>query len=204
MPQRVEFDPDPAVPARYVPMVNPEVDARPAVTKTRNDENGRRISITKKMVSEFGATLGCNGCLVIGQPHTEECPAPSDGRTATKRLGRQEAANTRAPSSSAGAAVDVRSMSTGKRPFEPGGDMVRGLDVCELNEYDAYVNDYEGDYADEVTGVTLLRDDVAKARTEEMGWHERVQGLRRGDRRKMCAKNGTQAHLFSLERHQQR
>ena len=43
-------------------------------------------------------------------------------------------------------------------------DMVCGLDVCELNEYDAYVNDYEGDYADEVTGVTLLRDDVAKAR----------------------------------------
>ena len=25
------------------------------------------------MVSEFGATLGCTGCLVIGQPHTEEC-----------------------------------------------------------------------------------------------------------------------------------
>ena len=24
------------------------------------------------MVSEFGATLGCKGCLVIGQPHTEE------------------------------------------------------------------------------------------------------------------------------------
>ena len=25
------------------------------------------------MVSEFGATLGCKGCLVIGQPYTEEC-----------------------------------------------------------------------------------------------------------------------------------
>ena len=57
--------------ARYIPMVNPEVEARPTVTKTRNEENGRRIYITKKMVSEFGATLGCKGCEVIGQPHTE-------------------------------------------------------------------------------------------------------------------------------------
>ena len=27
------------------------------------------------MASEFGATLGCKGCLVIGQLHTEECRA---------------------------------------------------------------------------------------------------------------------------------
>ena len=32
-------------------------------------ENGRRIHITKRMVSEFGATLGCKGCLELGQPH---------------------------------------------------------------------------------------------------------------------------------------
>ena len=55
-------------------MVNPEV-AGPTMTKIRNEENGRRIYITKKMVSGFGATLGCKGCLVIGQPHTEECRA---------------------------------------------------------------------------------------------------------------------------------
>ena len=73
---RVEVDPDPAAPARYLPMVNPEVDAGPAVTKTRNEVNGRRIYITKKMVSEFGATLGCRGCLVIGQPHTETYVKP--------------------------------------------------------------------------------------------------------------------------------
>ena len=72
---RVEVDPNPAAPARYIPMVNPEVEAGPTVTKTRNEENVRRIHITKTMVSEFGATLGCKGCLVIGQPHTEECPA---------------------------------------------------------------------------------------------------------------------------------
>ena len=62
----------------------------------------------------------------------------------------------------------------GKRPLDPGGDkdMVCGLDVCdELDENsvsDTYVNDREGDYTDEETGVTLLRDDVAKARMGEM------------------------------------
>ena len=30
------------------------------------------------------------------------------------------------------------------------------------------MNDCEGDYTDEVTGVTLLRDDVGTARAEEM------------------------------------
>ena len=39
-------------------MVNPEAEAR-------NGENG----------TEFGATLGCKGCLVIGKCHTEECRA---------------------------------------------------------------------------------------------------------------------------------
>ena len=72
---RVEVDPNPAAPARHIPMVNPEVEAGPTVTKTRNEENVRRIYITKKMVSEFGATVGCKGCLVVGQPHTEECRA---------------------------------------------------------------------------------------------------------------------------------
>ena len=61
----------PQRPTRYIPMVNPEVEAGPTVTKTRNEENVRHIYITKKMVSE----LGTNGCLVIGQPHTEECRA---------------------------------------------------------------------------------------------------------------------------------
>ena len=56
-------------------MVKPEAEAGPTATKTRNEENVRRIQITKKMVSEFGATLGCKGCLMIGQPHTEECRA---------------------------------------------------------------------------------------------------------------------------------
>ena len=210
---RVEGDPNPTAPARFVLMVNPEVEARPTVKKTRHEENGRRIYIMKKMVSEFGGTLGCKGCLVIGQPRTEECrvrlttrmendpahakrlednltwrtefanPEPevaafSEGRTdATKRARQnkveppQESAKTGgASSSSAGDDVDTRSMSAGKRPLEPGGDddMVCGLDVMdELREHssDAYVNDCEGDYTDEVTGVTLLRDDVANSRT---------------------------------------
>ena len=56
---RVEVDPNLAAPARYLPMVNPEIPAEPTATRTRNEENGRRICITKKMVSEFAATLGC-------------------------------------------------------------------------------------------------------------------------------------------------
>ena len=64
--------------------------------------------------------------------------------------------------------------------------MVCGLDVCgqldELDENsfsDAYVNDREGDHIDEVTGVKLLKDDVAKARTEEMKWYENFQALKK-------------------------
>ena len=84
----------------------------------------------------------------------------------------QESANTgRASSGSAGADVDMRVIHAGKLPLYPGGvkDMVCGLDVCdevdELDENsfsDTYVNDREDDYIDEVTGVTLLRDDVTK------------------------------------------
>ena len=77
----MEVDPNPAAPARYIPMVNPEVRAEPTATKPRNEECGTRIYITKKMATEFGATLGCTGCLMIGQPHTEECRARITART---------------------------------------------------------------------------------------------------------------------------
>ena len=80
----VEVDPNPAAPARSLPMVNPEIPAEPTATRTRNEENGRRIYITKKMVSEFGAMLGCRGCLVIGQPHTEVCRARITARMDTR------------------------------------------------------------------------------------------------------------------------
>ena len=59
---------------------------------------------------------------------------------------------------------------SGKRPLEPGGDDDM---VCGLG--DAYVNDREGDYTDEMTGATLLRDDVAKAREEEMAWYDKFE-----------------------------
>ena len=120
--------------------------------------------------------------------------APSEGRTdATKRARQddletpQESADTgRAASSSAGANVDMRVIHAGKRPLDPGGDkdMVCGLDVCaELDELDensfsdTHVNDREGDYIDEVTRVTLLRDDVAKARMEQVKWYEKFQAF---------------------------
>ena len=78
--------------------------------------------------------------------------------------------------------LDMRSISAGKRPLEPGGDddMVCGWDVCdELNEYssDAFVNDCKVDLTDEVTGVTLLRDDVAIARTDEMASYEKFKAF---------------------------
>ena len=42
-------------------------EAEPTVLKTLSEECGGRIHIT--MVSDFGETLGC---LMVGQPHTEE------------------------------------------------------------------------------------------------------------------------------------
>ena len=70
-----EVDLNPATPTRYIPMVNPEVQTGSTAMKTRTDENGRCTYITENMVSEFGATLGCKGCMMIGEPHTEECRA---------------------------------------------------------------------------------------------------------------------------------
>ena len=85
----------------------------------------------------------------------------------------------------------MRSISAGNRPLEAGSDddMVCGLDVCdELDELDknsfsdTYVNDRGGDYTDEVTGVTLLRDDVAKSTngTDEVA--RKVPSPQRSDR----------------------
>ena len=76
---RVEVDPNPAARARYIPVVNSEVEGGPTVTKTRNEEKVRRTYFTKKRVSAFGATLCCKGFLgdrttahggVPGQDHS--------------------------------------------------------------------------------------------------------------------------------------
>ena len=83
-----------------------------------------------------------------------------------------------ASSSVAESDVEMRTTHAGKRPLDPGGDddMVCGLDVCdELDECSVYMNDCEGDHADEVTGVTLLSGDVAKARMEEMSWYDKFK-----------------------------
>ena len=45
----------------------------------------------------------------------------------------------------------------------------------ELDERSVYVNDCEGDCADAATGVTLLREDVAKAHMDEMSWYDKFQ-----------------------------
>ena len=47
-------------------MVNSEVEGEPTVTKSRIEEHDRRIRIA---------------CLLVGQPHTEECRARITART---------------------------------------------------------------------------------------------------------------------------
>ena len=134
-----------------------------------------------------------------------EVAAPSESRTTTPKRARQddvvppqESATTGEFSSSAsGNDVEMGSISTGKRPLEPGGDddIVCGLDVCdELHEYsaDTYVNDCKGDYTDEVTGVTLL-DQSADGRD---GVVRIARRPRRRDGRDMPVKNKTPTHLL--------
>ena len=83
----------------------------------------------------------------------------------------QESAITGESSSRAsGNDMEMRSTISGKRPLEPGDDDDM---VCGLG--DPYVNDFEGDYTDEMTGATLLRDDVGKARAEEMAWYHKFE-----------------------------
>ena len=54
--------------------------------------------------------------------------------------------------------------------------MVCGLDVCdELDECNVHENDCQGNHADEVTGVTLVREYVAKARMEGMSWYDKLE-----------------------------
>ena len=57
---------------------------------------------------------------------------------------------------------------------------------------------------DEVTGVTLLRDDVAKARAEEMAWYEKFKAYEEVTDGTCGVKNWTQTNLLSMARHQQR
>ena len=184
------------------------------------------------MVSGFGATLGCKGGLVIGQTQCQarittcvendpahanrlednlirrnrfanqepEAAAPSEGRTdATKRACRDEIEPPQESANTEGAS----------RLLEPGAvdDTVCVLDVCdELNEYPfyLYMNECEGDYTDEVTGVTHPRDDVAEARAEEMAWYEKLKACEEVTGRNVYVKNRTQTNLLSMARHQQR
>ena len=53
-----------------IPMKMPEVAPAPVATE---DQQGRRLYITKKMVKQFGASAGCPGCTTVGALHTEAC-----------------------------------------------------------------------------------------------------------------------------------
>ena len=76
MRRRVDVDHSHAAPARCIPTLNPKVVAGPTTTKSRNEENGRHINITKKVVSEFGVTLGLQG--VPDDPTTKHNGVPSE------------------------------------------------------------------------------------------------------------------------------
>ena len=139
---------------------------------------------------------------------------PSVGRTDVTKRARQdeletpqESANTgRVSSSSAGVDVYMRVIHVGKRPLDPGGDqdMVCGLDVCDEFDENSFVNDREGDCSDEVTGVTLLRDDVVKVRMKEMRCCEKFEAYEEATNSPMCVEDRTQTRFLSMERHQHR
>ena len=74
------------------------------------------------------------------------------------------------------------------------------LDECPS---DAHVNDCDGKFTDDETGVTLLRDGVAKARAEEMAWYGKFKA-NEDVPDETSVKNRTQTDLPSTERHQQR
>ena len=132
----VEVEHNPAAQAGTLPNVNP--GWMPTTTRSKNEENGRLINMTKKMVSEFGATLSCKGCHEIGQPHTQECRA-----RITAKMEQHLAHAQRLEQNATKRLEVVRSWTTccwkkqptasGKRPMEPRGDndMVCGLEVCD-------------------------------------------------------------------------
>ena len=73
---------------------------------------------------------------------------------------------------------EMRPTNSGKGPLEPDGDdeMVCCLEVCdELHDGTSYVANGDEDFTDEMTGATLLRDDVAKARAEDIAWHDKFE-----------------------------
>ena len=54
--------------------------------------------------------------------------------------------------------------------------MVGGLEVCgELTETNAYVDDDDEGFTDAITGAPHVRDDVAKARAEEMVGYDKFE-----------------------------
>ena len=94
-------------------------------------------------------------------------------------------------------------MSAGNRPLEPGvgdDDMVCGLDVCEeLDEYPSAVHVKECD-TDEVTGATLLGEDVAKARAEEITSCEKFKAHAQGTDETNVSRTGREINKGDSER----
>ena len=55
------------------------------------------------------------------------------------------------------------------------GTRRRCLEVCDELHGNSYVADGDEDFTDEMTGATLLRDHVAKARAEDIAWYNKFE-----------------------------
>ena len=142
-----------------------------------------------------------------GSPHgwkfanpEPEVAAPSEDRTEAAKRARQDEVGP--PRESATARLELTWICDREALAN---DRVCGLDVCdELDESDTHVNDCEGDYTDEVTGVTLLRDAVATARTEEMAWYEKFEASEEVTGESCLSRTGRKPIFFSMEIHPQK
>jgi hypothetical protein len=54
---------------------DPTTRAAPTIPRAPIGQIGKRVYITENSVDEFGATLGCRGCLANGVTSTEACRA---------------------------------------------------------------------------------------------------------------------------------
>ena len=60
---------------RPIAMKDPTARAAPTTPRAPIGQIGKRVYITENSVDEFGATLGCRGCLANGVTSTEACRA---------------------------------------------------------------------------------------------------------------------------------
>ena len=140
------------------------MESDPALAKSLEDNLARRVGFVK--------------------PESEV--VQSELRTKPSKRTHQDEGEPPESAITEGASRCVAEMQT-IRPLDADGDddMVCGLDVCdEPDECNVYVNDCEGDYTDELSGVTLLRDDGGQSAHGGNVVVRQVQSLRESGKMK--------------------